>query len=125
VESYTILDIPDALALQRKFLEARGIKNVRFLDELPDETFDVGISSCALSELDEGTAGEIAERVFTGCQSGYVVWSIPTDMRRYFALSQEAANEWMQARIGKPIRRVRDELYTVPEDPCLPGVFWR
>ena len=75
-ESYTIVDLPEHLALARKVLEKEGIKNVRFLnlDAIPlDAEYDLVISDLSFSEFSRRFQKIFIDRILVHARSGYIL----------------------------------------------------
>ena len=73
VESYTIYDLPDPSALQRRWLEEqRLVDRVRFTSQL--ESYDLVLSLCSLSEL--GLTSKVLFRPLLASSSrGFHTWN--------------------------------------------------
>lgn len=75
-ESYTIIDLPEAGALQRRFLGRLGVNGVRFLrpDQVPESLgSDLFVSNYALSELSRELALDTIRRCCVASDRGYVI----------------------------------------------------
>lgn len=74
--SYTIVDLPEALGVAKKFLAAQGVKNVTFLtpDQLPsDGSFDLVISNYAFSECYSDIQTYYVKNIMSKIQNGYCI----------------------------------------------------
>jgi hypothetical protein len=75
-ESYTIVDLPDSLALARTYLDKLGVPNVRFRspEELTaKESYDLVISDYGFSSCNGPVQKRLLERVFAQTKKGYLV----------------------------------------------------
>ena len=77
--SYVIYDIPEAIALQQKFLSAVGAKGVVHCTGMAPirDQWDLVISDCALSELDPPTRNQYAELLLSRSLRGWIHWNSP------------------------------------------------
>ncbi len=76
-KSYTIVDLPEALALAKRYLEAYGITNVAYVSaleygELPVDAF---ISNYALTELTKNVQDGYVDKLMKRAKSGYVTFN--------------------------------------------------
>lgn len=83
IKSYTIIDLPEVIALQKKVLSILGITNVKFLT--PQEVdkklhYDFVISNYAFSECIPSMQKIYLENVIKNSLSGYMIMN---DLRRY------------------------------------------
>jgi hypothetical protein len=73
--SYTIIDLPEPLALQKRFLDSVGIKNVNFLPceqvQYPIQS-DLVISNYALSELSKSLTDTYIKNCIYSTPRGYL-----------------------------------------------------
>ena len=75
-KSYTIIDIPEALALQKRVLSHLGMTNVRYLT--PEEAYngvncDFVLSNYAFSECNQQVQELYMRHVLANSQSGYMI----------------------------------------------------
>lgn len=78
VASYTIIDLPEVLQLQRAYLQALDIRSVTFLtkDEVEtDRSWDLAVSNYAYSELSEELRAFYLDRVLARSARGYMLWN--------------------------------------------------
>lgn len=75
-KKYTIIDLPEALGVAKKFLRAHNVKNVTFLtpDQLPTDTsFDLLISNYAFSECYAYIQAYYAKNILSKARNGYCI----------------------------------------------------
>jgi len=90
-KSYTIVDLPEALALTKRFLESYGITNVNYMscfeyDVLSVDTF---ISNYALTELTRDVQDQYVNRLMKRASSGYVTFnSQPRNADNQYSLAE-------------------------------------
>ena len=73
--SYTIIDLPEALALTKKYLSLLGIQNVHFIENTNLSqvgSYDLVISNYAFSEIDRSEQQEYLEQVINPTKNGYM-----------------------------------------------------
>jgi putative sugar O-methyltransferase len=73
--SYSIVDLPPCLALQRTYLDAIGVKNARFIDPDsldPSARYDLVISNYAFSECVRAVQERYVDLVLTRAERGYI-----------------------------------------------------
>jgi hypothetical protein len=77
IESYTIYDLPEPMALARRFLTTLGLGNVKFQDLQTAKpiSYDLVISNYAFGELTKETQDTYLDRVITGSTRGYVIYN--------------------------------------------------
>jgi hypothetical protein len=76
--SYTIIDLPEVLALQRTYLKALGVENVVFRTKEQlgaDQSWDMTLSNYAYSELSEELRAFYLDRVLGKSRYGYMLWN--------------------------------------------------
>ena len=86
--SYTLVDLPEPLKLQRRYLEALGVKGVTFAvpSELdPSEEYDLVVSNYAFSECRGDAQEDYLTTVLRPASRGYVTcnWITPPEFRSY------------------------------------------
>jgi hypothetical protein len=74
-KSYTIVDLPEQLALAKKYLERLGIDNVTYLtpEELVHTECDLVISDRSFSEFNRSYQARFIEKIFIRSHSGYIL----------------------------------------------------
>ena len=75
-ESYTLVDLPEQLALAKKCLEKLGVHNVVFLtpEALPkDAVYDLVISDLSFSEFNRSYQELFFDRILSCSNSGYLL----------------------------------------------------
>jgi hypothetical protein len=98
---YTIFDLPEPLALTRKYLERSGIvDDVTYIacsksDDVPSLGGDLFLSNYALSELARDWFDAYVERVARGCTRGYITGNAQeaTTFRSLEAVNPERIDE--------------------------------
>ncbi len=76
--SYTIIDLPEVLQLQRAYLQALEIGSVEFLtkdDVAAERRWDLAISNYAYSELSEELRAFYLDRVLARSDRGFMLWN--------------------------------------------------
>ncbi len=78
LEQYTIVDLPEALALAKKYLDTLNVKNVRFLtpEEVKIEEYDLVISNYAFSECNRSIQNNYLEKILTHSHHGYMICNV-------------------------------------------------
>ncbi len=90
-KSYTIIDLPEALALAKRYLEAYDITNVRYMScfEYGVEQIDTFISNYALTELTRDVQEPYIDKLMRFANNGYVTYnSQPRNADHQFSLGQ-------------------------------------
>ena len=74
IKDYNIMDIPEANALTKRYLDTLGVKNFRnsSSDELNVEEYDLVISNYAYTELDRGLQDVYKTNIIDGSANGYI-----------------------------------------------------
>jgi hypothetical protein len=105
-KSYTIVDLPEHLALARKVLEKEGISFVRFStpEELSaDEKFDVVISESQFSEFSKPLQKLFIEKVLLRTQAGYLFCHLFPKHFGVEPFSPDALRSLLDQKISHPI----------------------
>ncbi len=80
-ESYTLVDLPEQLALAKKYLETFGLKNVTYIvpEELPDLVrYDLALSDRSFSEFNGRYQKLFFDRIISTSDSGFILgWVFP------------------------------------------------
>ncbi len=74
--SYTLIDLPEQLALAKKYLERLDVNNVIFLtpDQLPErQTFDLAISDMSFSEFNCSYQEHFFKKILSNARSGFLL----------------------------------------------------
>ena len=74
--SYTLIDLPEAIALSKKYLGRLGIQNVFFMDstQVNDlNTYDLVISNYAFSAIDKSEQIDYFEKIIKNTPKGYLL----------------------------------------------------
>ena len=79
-ENYTIVDLPEALALTKKYLEKHNIYNVTYksFEDTVDADFDMVISNYAYSECSPEMRKKYMEEILSHSKKGYLTGFKPT-----------------------------------------------
>lgn len=75
LSSYTLIDLPEQLALAKKYLESLGVMGVHYIsiqDGLPKGSYDLLLSDQSFSEFSRDEQKRMIDRLFSHCASGYV-----------------------------------------------------
>ncbi len=94
-KSYTIIDLPDALALADRYLKCYGI-DARMVscDAYGVEPIDTFISNYALTELTRDVQDEYVNKLMTHAVCGYVTFN---------SQPRNAANQWSLEELGRMV----------------------
>lgn len=78
VGSYIFADLPEALALTKKYLGKFNYKNLNFLDfnNLPDKKYDLVISNFAISECSREMQETYIDKIFNNSDRGYMLMNV-------------------------------------------------
>ncbi len=74
--SYTLVDLPEQLALAKKYLERLDVKNITYLtpDELTQQqTFDLVISDMSFSEFNRSYQEQFFKKILSNASSGFLL----------------------------------------------------
>jgi hypothetical protein len=127
IERYAILDIKESSLLQSMFLKARGIDGaaVELIQDPPGgDPFDLVFASCSLSELNEQTANEYADKVLSVASMGYIPWSWPTDMKTQWVQTHMEAREWLQSKVSAPVHILAETAEFPLSTELLCAFYW-
>ena len=76
-KSYTIIDLPDVIELQKKYIEANNLYDIDVnfysIETLPELSGDLLISNYALSECVARVQDIYIEKVINNCKRGYIL----------------------------------------------------
>ncbi len=117
MNGYVIVDLPEQLALAKKYLDALGVRGVEYIsvDALGEfsqrGTFDLAISDRSFSEFDRGYQERMLSTVFPHARAGYILGHVFPKHFGVFALDVEAIEKKLRKNV------VFDELNViVPEN---------
>ena len=113
-ESYTIVDLPESLALARTYLDKLGVAGVRFLSpkELSDkESCDLVISHYGISEYDRPLQKRLLERVVAHAKKSYLVC---TSYPRHFRIKPLGKEDLL-----KQLKTLGLSYQILPEEPLM------
>lgn len=123
-KKFTIVDLPEQLALAKKCLEKWGIENVLFLtpEELPKgATYDLAISDLCFSEFNRSYQELFFDRVFSSSRSGYLLGRV---FPKHFGIVAWNADE-LKSRFEKMGKFAEWQM----EEPAIDRenyfVFWK
>ena len=74
-EKYTIIDLPEALALTKKYLDKHGVTNVEFIpfdQSVKDQAFDLVISNYAFNECKPEMQRKYMREILANSSAGYI-----------------------------------------------------
>jgi len=75
--SYTIVDLPDVIKLQREYIKRNKLDDIKVnfysLEDLPNLTGDLVISNYALSECVSEVQDVYIEKIINNCNRGYII----------------------------------------------------
>jgi hypothetical protein len=82
---YTLIDLPEPLALTKKFLSEFSVPNLKFKtqEELVPETYDLVISNYAFSECTIPVQEAYINLVIAGSARGYMLYNFITHLWRF------------------------------------------
>ena len=89
---YTLIDLPEAISLSRKYLEMNGVSNVDFYnstDSSFDGPYDLVISNYAFSEIDKNEQRKYIQSIFGSTPNGYLTMNFISDSFNLQSLSME------------------------------------
>lgn len=76
-KSYTIIDLPEVIKLQRKYIKQQKLDDIELnfysLDNLPELTGDLLISNYAFSECVKEIQDKYIQKIINNCKRGYVI----------------------------------------------------
>jgi len=76
-KSYTIIDLPEVIKLQRKYIKQQKLDDIELnfysLDNLPELTGDLLISNYAFSECVKEIQDIYIQKIINNCKRGYVI----------------------------------------------------
>jgi putative sugar O-methyltransferase len=76
-KSYTIIDLPDVIELQQKYIEANNLNDIEInfysIENLPRLSGDLLISNYALSECITQVQDVYIEKIINNCKRGYII----------------------------------------------------
>jgi len=96
--SYTIFDIPEPCALQSVFIGKLG-RAVQFVDHITPARaeYDLVISSCALSELDEAARLAYVAVVLSRAKRGWLAWNYAPEPTPGWIDDPRDAKTWLES----------------------------
>lgn len=122
--SYTLIDLPECIALSKKYLESMGIKNVIYIDSTNLENigaYDLVISNYAFSEIDKTEQLSYLEKVIKSTPNGYMTLNFISQLFNLKSLSiEELVSILYQA--GKSGKVKKEHPLTHPNNLLL---FWK
>lgn len=94
-QSYTLVDLPEPLALAKKCLDLEGVKNVHFLSfkDLAADSYDLVISHYGFSECDKQIQEVLFKKGIAQSQRGYLTCNLYPKHFRVRPLGKEALLE--------------------------------
>lgn len=93
--SYTLIDLPECIALAKKYLETLDIKNVSFIESTNLDHInhcDLVISNYAFSEIDYKEQTKYWHKVIKNCPNGYLTMNY---ISNYFGLRSFSQEEFI------------------------------
>jgi putative sugar O-methyltransferase len=90
--SYTLVDLPEVLALSQRYLKDSNYSNVYYLtqDQLPiDKEYDLVISNYAFSECERSIQMGYVNDVMKKSESGYITFNTISHLFNIDSLSKE------------------------------------
>lgn len=110
---YRIIDLPEPANLQGQFLRQFQLNGgwwaTGTLESGPDAEWDLCISSCAFSELDEAARTKYVECVLSKSRSGWLTWNWPAESTEGWIADPREARDWLASVMpGVDVRMGRD-----------------
>ncbi|MDQ2105143.1 putative sugar O-methyltransferase [Azospirillum isscasi] len=77
IESYTIIDLPEALKLTERYLSHFNLKNTSYVQpqDVQEKEYDLFISNYAYSELSKDTQDDYFDKVLSRSYHGYMIYN--------------------------------------------------
>jgi hypothetical protein len=132
VARYTLIDLPEPLQLQRRYLETLQIPNVAFstLEQLPvSGRYDLVISCYGLSEIARAFQLMYFQRVLLRAAAGYLLWNNEgmkqhSDWQKQFFGSEMMYCDEVMALL--PGSRLAEPAWISPEDQLMDArlILW-
>ena len=76
-KSYTIIDLPEVISLQKKYIQANNLNDIEIkfysIENLPEISGDLLISNYALSECITAVQDIYIEKIINNCKRGYII----------------------------------------------------
>ena len=97
--SYTLIDIPQANALTKKYLKELKVQNINIFDyksQLPTNRFDLVISNFAFTECDRNLQLKYINELFKSSSRGYITGTITEENRIQNEIKFLSFNEFVQ-----------------------------
>lgn len=107
IKSYTIIDLPEVVGLQKKYLDCLGYTDVKFqsFEQItPNVRYDLLISNYALGEFTKEIQDYYIKNVVQFCDYYYIIWNL-TDINEYFANSTITPEIPQTGTVNKLIRK--------------------
>jgi hypothetical protein len=108
---YDIVDLQEPVQLQARFLAKFDIRTQWSVNVEPplDRGWNLCISSCAFSELDEAKRTHYVERVLSRSRAGWLTWNWPPEPVDGWIVDPRDARDWLASVMpGVDIRLGRD-----------------
>lgn len=122
-KSYTIVDLPEPLALTEKFLSQNKVKNVTLVspDEyIPDQQYDLIISNYAFSECSSAVQQKYIDEILAHAKAGYLTCNV---------LPQQSIKIPYQHELLQMLKQANITYFLLPEEPLTNWnnyvVVWR
>jgi hypothetical protein len=122
-KSYTLVDLPEQLALAKKCLEKLEIKNIKFFtpDELSKEmSYDLVLSDMSFSEFNRSYQELFFDRILTRSTSGYI---IGREFPKHFGVIAMNVDE-IKLRF-KEIENLSELELRIPSDDRNYFIYWK
>ncbi len=110
-KSYTLVDLPETLALAKRYLKEQGVENVEFLtpDQLTgEETYDLALSTYGFTECSRAVQKNLLNKVLEHSRRGYLACNFCFKQFRVDPLSKPQLLETFKER-GFPFRVLEEE----------------
>ena len=96
VQNYTLIDLPEVLALAKRYLSINDSSNLEFktMSELKVSEYDLIISNYAITECNKRVQLEYINKVLRGSKHGYITCNYISD---YFNIDSLTKDEFIEA----------------------------
>jgi len=116
IKDYHIVDIKEANALSKKYLDKLNVKDVRFSesDNLKNEEYDLIISNYAYTELDRSLQDIYKKFIINHSENGYITCNFIINPFNGFAFDTYSDQELMS--LNSKMEKLQEEPLTSPNN---------
>ncbi len=115
-KKYLIIDLPETIRLQKRyldFLQAKNVDCVNALEAFDSKESDLLISTFALSECSMSVQEEYIQKVVSKAKRGYLVWN---NTNHHYGVSSYSLDEFQRRMLDSGVK-----IQIKPEDPPCGG----